>query len=390
MFSTPYNLITRQENSDQFYLDLELFTGMIIQKAEAALGVFVCDFSRYSGVPGEDGSENREKLLELLLLGVLWMNYGGKATATNRFSTWLPAHLYSLRRKSAFLKPGIDRLRGPLAYSLLEKNKSAKNTPVSLKSMESLINWLTATGEFREETERLKHWKSYLSLQHEDYQVRLITSCIHFALYFTARAKNALGGYTRGLSIFQERHLDEYANKEDFFLAARKENEYHLNMVGAALLNQSLNEAFTKTSRKSLLLPTCMRTEPKGGCQAKSDGKAQVCRSCNPMCNIGKVATPVRTREITTYIIPHSSDFTRFLKLWKGQEDTGLIGVACILHLLTGGYEMQRLNLPSQCVFLDFCGCQKHWEACNRKTNLNINQLNNIIGENKQNMLQAS
>jgi uncharacterized protein len=55
------------------------------------------------------------------------------------------------------------------------------------------------------------------------------------------------------------------------------------------------------------------------------------------------------------------------------------VGVTCILNLLTGGYEMKRLNIASQCVFLDYCGCKKHWDNDERPTTLNLQELIDVI-----------
>ncbi|MBK7029286.1 MAG: DUF116 domain-containing protein [Bacteroidales bacterium] len=90
-----------------------------------------------------------------------------------------------------------------------------------------------------------------------------------------------------------------------------------------------------------------------------------------------------------TYIIPHSSDFTRFLEKWQNQPDTSLIGVACILNLLTGGYEMKNLNISSQCIFLDYCGCKKHWNEEGIPTDLNINQLKKVAGNAAKSLMVA-
>ena len=128
-----------------------------------------------------------------------------------------------------------------------------------------------------------------------------------------------------------------------------------------------------------------MRTEPVGGCKAKSDGKELVCAQCNKHCNIGKIANKLNQHDVTPYLIPHSSDFSKFLIKWKDNKDIALIGIACVLNLLTGGYEMKRLNIASQCVFLDYCGCKKHWHKDGFSTNLNFNQLTQIIEQNTLN-----
>ena len=52
-------------------------------------------------------------------------------------------------------------------------------------------------------------------------------------------------------------------------------------MFGAEIMNRQLRSQFEKTSKKAVLLPTCMRTPPKTGCKAISDGKELVCMQCN-------------------------------------------------------------------------------------------------------------
>ena len=59
-------------------------------------------------------------------------------------------------------------------------------------------------------------------------------------------------------------------------------------------------------------------------------------------------------------------------------KNTGYIEVACVLNLLEGGYAMKNLELPAQCVFLDYCGCINHWHPLGTPTNLNRKHLKNI------------
>jgi hypothetical protein len=133
-----------------------------------------------------------------------------------------------------------------------------------------------------------------------------------------------------------------------------------------------------------------MRKEPATGCKAKSDGKELVCTACSAECNIGKVSSEMKEQGITSYLIPHSSEFSKFLAKWKDCPDTSLVGVACVLNLITGGYEMKRLGISSQCVFLDYCGCKKHWDKDGIATTLNVNQLKNIVQKPKVSQKKAS
>lgn len=102
------------------------------------------------------------------------------------------------------------------------------------------------------------------------------------------------------------------------------------------------------------------------------------CQSCHSNCYVANIAQQMNKQGVRTVLIPHSTGFSKYLKPWENSKDTALIGVACVLNLITGGYEMQNLNIPSQCVFLDACGCKKHW-LHGQPTQLNQEQLNNLI-----------
>lgn len=79
------------------------------------------------------------------------------------------------------------------------------------------------------------------------------------------------------------------------------------------------------------------------------------------------------------YLISHSSSFSEILKKWENKPEYGLVGVACVLNLITGGYEMKNLGIASQCVFLDGCGCKKHWHKEGLPTDINRTRLKNLI-----------
>lgn len=266
-----------------------------------------------------------------------------------------------------------------MAYQFLGKNNCTLSASFTLNRFCSLINWLNATAEFNEEVIRLRNWDAFCKTKGEGYIARLLETSVLFAKQFSEKGQKMLGKYVQNLSDFHQKSLPDYKYREDYFIASRPENEYFLNMFAAEILNRSLKKGFMETREKVLLLPTCMRNEPVSGCTARSDGKELVCAACSAECNIGKVSSEMKKQGITSYLIPHSSDFSKFLAKWKNCPDTSLIGVACVLNLITGGYEMKRLNISSQCVFLDYCGCKKHWDKEGFATSLNINQLKHLV-----------
>jgi uncharacterized protein len=378
--SVTYSLENYQKGPVSFYTDLAIFTDSVLGDLDPETEDLIRDFSNFVNESRIETFRSRnEYLVEFMMIGLYWNNYSGNASVNGNLSKRVLKTLYSQRKRFPKYKPEIDKVRGYMAYVFLEKHRHTLSARFNFRGFISLLNWLSATGEFNEEVLRLRNWLAFCKTKDESYTASLLETSVLFAEQFSETGKKLLGKYVQNLSSFKENSLPNYKYHEDYFLASRRENEYFLNMFAAEILNRGLKKSFTKTSKKVLLLPTCMRKEPPTGCKAKSDGKELVCASCSGECNIGKVSAEMKIQGITSYLIPHSSDFSRFLLKWKDCPDTSLVGVACVLNLITGGYEMKRLDISSQCVFLDYCGCKKHWDKEGIATSLNISQLKNIV-----------
>jgi uncharacterized protein len=382
--SITYSLTGNQNDSSGFYSELSLFTDLIIRDLNPETEKYLTDFCHFVDENKVEKLRSRnEYLVELLMIGVYWNNYSGNAVKTGSLSKKLLKVLYKQRKKFPKHKPEIDKVRGFLAYSFLRKNNQKRCGTLTSKMLNQLLNWLSATGEFNEEVLRLNTWAAFLNTKNAAYTENLIKNSMLFADYFSLKGMEVLGEYTQHIGDFHQTILPSYKYREDYFLASRRENEYFLNMFAAEVLNRGLKKGFTETKKKVLLLPTCMRSAPATGCKAISDGKELVCAACCAECNIGKVSSEMKKQGITSYLIPHSSEFSKFLVKWKNSSDTSLIGVACVLNLITGGYEMKRLNISSQCVFLDYCGCKKHWDTDGIATSLDVTQLKKIVQKPK-------
>ena len=374
-----YSLVNYQQDSSSFYSELDFFIDSLLDDLDLEASEIIKDFCDFIGNNKiEILRSSNEYVVELLMIGVYWNNYSGNASKTNKLSTKFLKALYKQRKRFPSFKAEIDKLRGFLAYVSLEKNTNKFSSRYNFKGFINLMDWLSATGEFNEEVLRLRHWVAFLRTRDKRFVAKFIETALYFAEQLFEKGKNTLGKYVKDVSNFHQNNVSGYKYREDYFFASRRENEYFLNMFAAEILNRGLKKSFIKTSKKVLLLPTCMRNAPTTGCKAKSDGKELVCVSCSAECNIGKVTSEIKNENITSYLIPHSSEFSKFLVKWKDIPDIGLIGVACVLNLITGGYEMKRLDIPSQCVFLDYCGCKKHWDKDGFATSLNISQLKKI------------
>lgn len=377
----PYYLPADKINSNHFYSQLSEFTDDMCLELSSLFSKYIEDFNTFSETNQIPIENLNSCLLELLMLGIFWENYSGNASRTNWISISVLRNLYKLRKQFPGIKDKADRIRGNLSGRMLEHHRDEPSANRTSSGLSKLLFWMSAAGEFNEEVLRLKKWALFLDSRSVAYADMMIQTSQFAAGKFYKKATSMLGRTTEGLIDFQQKNLNSYKGKEDFFLASRKQNEYFMNMFGAELLNRELEQDFRKTIKKVLLLPTCMRTEPGSGCKATENKFGLICKQCNSNCNIGKKAKLMAEKEIQTYLIPHSSQFSKFLVKWQNQPETGLIGVACILNLLTGGYEMKRLEIASQCVFLDFCGCKKHWTTTGIATDLNDEKLTEIVSD---------
>lgn len=383
MYPITYSIKDYPGNSKFFYQDIKKVTDIVLSKANLCLKGEVENYIKYIQDAGiENCRSYNEYMLEAIMLGVLWRNYEGNVVKTNVWVTNVLYKLYEMRNSNAKLKPIVDRTRGLMISSLLYHTHDSIVLGYSYKSFQRLLNWLDATGEFSEEVKRMNGWLVYTSKLDHQAIYRLIQTTYGFAKLFEEICNEVLGVYTTNVRIFLADAKSEYKHREDFAMATRKEVEYHLNMVGAEILNRELKNKFDQTKQKVVLLPTCMGLN-NGTCRSQVKGLERRCIGCNAECNIGKVNQKLKAYNVDTYLIPHSSDFTRFLRRWKDYPDVALVGVACVLNLLKGGYEMIDLGIASQCVYLDFCGCKKHWSKDGFSTSLNMNQLFNVLGCSK-------
>lgn len=130
-------------------------------------------------------------------------------------------------------------------------------------------------------------------------------------------------------------------------------------MVGAEILNRAFREDFIKTKVKIVLLPACMRFHTSKICKAIHTKNGYLCTNCTSMCNVSRISKMGRQSIFQVYIIPYESD--AFSKVSPLKDKVGIVGVACVLNLLEGGWKAKSLNFIPQCVVLDYCGCRNHW-----------------------------
>jgi hypothetical protein len=360
---------TAANDSGNFYDIVDQLTDLVLHKAEAC---GVADIARQRiDEPFE------EYVFELLALGVLWNTYKGNAKLFPIRLLDLYQWLYKMRSTYCAFKPTIDKVRG-LLTSILVRRAKLHSYGATLESFRQLFIWLEATCEYREEVKRFRQWEHFFTMQ------PTVTDQLEkielFAAWFEEIGQAYLGPFTRNVSSFLAKDYSGHRLKEDAIFCGRKIAEYHLNMVGATIMNRTFRPRFLQTERKVVLLPFCMSINAGGGCKSVKKGNDIICTGCTATCRIKQIKQLGENAGFEVFIVPHSSGFTKWLEQWRDQTHTGVVAVACVLNLLAGGYEMKSLHIPAQCVFLDYCGCKKHWCHYDLPTDIDEKRLLKVVG----------
>jgi hypothetical protein len=385
-----YSLKQGKSNSENYYSDVKDFTQNVIKEAAHSITPIIYDYINYIRTYNlEDIRKVEEYILELLSFGILWRVYAGTALSVRMAPFITMARMGEWRKKHQLLKPLVDFCRGILlTLFLFPKTKVKKHEIPDLEQIDRVCKWFEATGEFREQALRFIRWRAYWGTKSEQELFKIFYQIEDFTNWFNEASVTALGKYTENVDSFLERISRSYKWREDRVSCTRSRLEYHLNMVGAEILNKAFRTEFNKAEKMVVLVPGCMRGRPEGECEAIKLKEGLICNDCMRGCRInslsksGKEGTGDSAFDV--YIIPHASD----LSLWSpqpGKPVRSVVASACVTTLLEGGWELKRYNVPAQCILLDFCGCKKHWHAEGFPTSINLNELKRKISSESKN-----
>jgi hypothetical protein len=371
-----YDLRRGEPDATAFYRTLEDLADRVLEHAEARAGALLSAYAAFCASRGEAPRGRGEYVIELLTLGAAWLRYGGLASRTPRTAVRLCAVLCRVRRRLPALKPWLDPLRGRLASRcLLAPGPDDRGLPGDTRAFRRLIEWLEASGEFKDEAKRLRTWLAFACRRGSEPFASTLSTALDLARWCEGVGRRTLGEYTSGVAAFRREHAASDVGREDRIFRGKSELEYHLSMLSSELTNRGLRASFQATARRVVLLPACMRGPGEGDCRAQRRGEDLLCGVCSGTCAIGRVTRLGRRVGFETRIIPHSSGFTRSLLQYQGCSDRGVVAVACALNIVPGGYEMRELRIPSQCVLLDYCGCRRHWHPTGIPTDLSDERL---------------
>jgi hypothetical protein len=388
-----YDLRLDQTSSDRFYADVSSFSARTVAEIERRASRALDGYSRYVIETFLEPPRTRgEYGLELLTVGMALRLYGLLATKTPGGVVAVCRELFSLRRGWTPMKPAIDWIRAGIFQLFLRRHLRSSDlagtgvfthfdraNATNLAALPQVTKWMQATGEFVQESRRMDHWMSYLNELSRIEAEGWIGIALGLFDWFAKEAEAALGSYTRGVIPFLKKTYPTRFWREDQIFCGREPVEYHLGMVAAEVMNNGLREDFLARPRKVLLVPTCMRGAKRDQCKAVIHGLDIKCAGCDPDCAINRITRRMRSEGVQVYMVPHSTGFGRWLERWQDDPRVGVAAVACMLNILPGGYEMRARGIASQCVPLDYPGCEKHWTRAGVPTNANEERLVQIV-----------
>lgn len=387
MEPVTYSIKLDQNNSEVYYKGIRVFTDKVLSYAENSITPYAKEYIEYLRKYNlENIREIEEYILELISFGILWSTYANTALNVKYAPFITLTRMSEWRKKHQRIKPYIDFFRGILfTLCMLPKNK--KNLIPSanlLKQIDQVCRWFEATGEFREQALRFVRWRAFWGTKTSEELNKIFNTIHNFTIWFSENSNEALGQYTQNVESFLENKYSHYLWREDRISCTRSRLEYHLNMVGAELMNRAFKEDFNNTEVKVVLLPGCMRLRSNEECKAIRVKEGLICQGCEPKCRVNQLREMGKRNNFDVCIIPHASD----LSLWSptaGQPRRGVLASACVTTLVEGGWELKRYDVPAQCVLLDYSGCKKHWHEVGVPTELNLHEMKRILLNKKEN-----
>jgi uncharacterized protein len=387
-----YKLNLNGSAASTYYPAVAQFTDDVLDLAENTIAPIAQSFRKYIiDYELEDPRSAEEYTYELINLGVLWRAYGNTALTVEFAPFHFLARLGEWRKTHPRLKPAIDFLRGILLSFFLVQTplKRTYYPPCGQRDIERLVNWLEATGDFREDAFRYVRWLGYCGTRSLEEIAESILAVVTFTDWFEIESEARMGMFTPNVESFVENNNSRYRWREDRFSCLRSRAEYHLNMVGAEIMNRAYRNEFTSCKQKTVLLPGCMRARTEEKCEGVKTAKGIQCTGCESACRVNQLREMGMRNNFDVMIIPHSTDLSKWTTK-PGEEKHAVVGVACLSVLVEGGWELKRNNVPAQCVLLNECGCKKHWHKNGFPTELDVRELKKVISSNGKEKLVKS
>ncbi len=141
------------------------------------------------------------------------------------------------------------------------------------------------------------------------------------------------------------------------------------DFIDLQAVNLIERKKFLKAQKRVLLLPHCSRKYMDNRCQAYFDASipSYTCAHCSEDCLVNKADKLAKKKGYDVYVVPGGSCI---LKILKGNQYEGVIGVACGEEVKMGVDALSSMDVAVQVIPLIKNGCAN--TAFNIETLLNV------------------
>lgn len=365
-----YNLKFNDENSKEFYETTKFISKIVLNQSVNISNNIINDYMKYIK---DNKIENlrtfKEYYIEITLIGVLIKEYKDNVESYNPINYPIFFFLNKIRNISKS-KKNIDKIRGRLIYKVLSR-KSLCYGVTNLSKFRRTILYLKSTNDFKEEIIRIEQWGKFLKGKSNGYVNDFFITSNKLSEIIYENGDKYLKKYLLNVENYLNSYEKDHINKEDYIYCGKGIIQYYFNIISSEIMNSVYIDDFLKIKEKYIFLPSCMRNNISK-CKGKTTNTGILCRNCDVNCNISKLNKKFNSNKVQIYIIPHENIL---LKNNKEINKRGVIGIACITNLISGGFKAIRLGFIPQCVILDYCGCSNHWYKNHIMTDINSNIL---------------
>jgi hypothetical protein len=381
-----YSLRSSNQDSDQYYKIIKIFSDEVVDRGQQVLEIFL----KVRGIEpatyiDPERRTNEEIIFTLLMFGILLHVYGTQKLGMYTDGLDSRSHTSASFRINpqapgwtGFFARAYRILSAPL--QLLFRRDSLTTTCQAGSPLDAWLKWLANTGEMSGEVRRLSNVYGIVRHLPPASMEKLLKEIERFASWFEEQSHEVLGKFTPNVESFLKNIQKGGQYRDDMFFCSKQRVEYHLYMVGTELLNRAYRQAFLDTQEKVILLPPCMRLQSSLNCKAERRRTTSRCTGCTPACRIHQISSLGRKLGIDVLILEGDlSTFTQHTVHDVLKHNLGVIGVSCVLTNAPGGLATKDAGIPAQGVLLDYCGCLWHWHDEGIPTDLNLNQLIEIL-----------
>lgn len=367
-FDAPYDFTTGHRLHDMF--------GYIANKTyQTSKQELFSVVNRKCGNGVSDTHVVLRTVMEVFIIGILWHEHAHKAIRVD-----VTKYKY-LKQIKKSLENGHSTKQSNQAYYQTRNTLLHPVTQhplpapeLNMKNYCLLIGWLEASGEYHYEQDLLNQWKRYWKVDKTNFQADLEV-ILSESIVFLNRCENTLNNVFSN-DFFNGEIEEGLFLREDFFQITKGKNEYYLNALVAIWMNQLNKDLFIKKTSKVIMAPGCMRINNGKCCKAQLDGDYLRCVQCSTGCNLGKLVKKGKKEAFGVRIVLHQSGFkvnNEFLK------DKGVVGIACLSCLVSGGLMLASKGIHAQCLVINKPTCKRHWSLNGEMTSINTNGLKLIL-----------